>query len=107
MGMMRGTTWGRRANPCRMYVFALPCDPLFRPCGPHSIRHAPHLQYAIWEEQQKDFRRARSVWERGLDVNYRSVTFWLKVRGARGVIGFTGSSCVFNLSMLPQTSSQD
>ncbi len=35
-------------------------------------------QYATWEEAQKDFRRARSVWERGLDVNYRNTTFWLK-----------------------------
>ena len=36
------------------------------------------LQYAQWEESQKDFRRARSVWERTLDVNYNSVTVWLK-----------------------------
>ncbi|KAG1678894.1 hypothetical protein FOA52_003562 [Chlamydomonas sp. UWO 241] len=36
------------------------------------------VKYATWEEQQKDFRRARSVWERGLEVNYRNVTFWLK-----------------------------
>lgn len=35
-------------------------------------------QYATWEEQQKDFRRARSVWERALGINYRNVTFWLK-----------------------------
>lgn len=36
------------------------------------------VKYATWEEQQKDFRRARSVWERGIDVNYRNITFWLK-----------------------------
>ncbi|KAK9828970.1 hypothetical protein WJX72_003124 [[Myrmecia] bisecta] len=36
------------------------------------------MKYAQWEETQKDFRRARSVWERALDVNYRSVTVWLK-----------------------------
>ena len=35
-------------------------------------------QYAQWEEAQKDFRRARSVWERAMDVNYTSVTLWLK-----------------------------
>ena len=35
-------------------------------------------QYAQWEEQQKDFRRARSVWERGLDCDYRNVSLWLK-----------------------------
>lgn len=36
-------------------------------------------QYAQWEEAQKDFRRARSVWERALDINYRHIPFWLKV----------------------------
>jgi crooked neck len=35
-------------------------------------------QYAQWEEGQKDFRRARSVWERALDNDYRNVTVWLK-----------------------------
>lgn len=29
------------------------------------------VKYAQWEEQQKDFRRARSVWERALEVDYR------------------------------------
>lgn len=38
------------------------------------------LQYATWEEQQKDFRRARSVWERALGIDYRNVNTWLKVR---------------------------
>lgn len=36
------------------------------------------MQYATWEEKQKDFRRARSVWERALDVNYNAVNLWLK-----------------------------
>ena len=36
------------------------------------------LQYATWEEAQKDFRRARSVWERALEVSYTSVPLWLK-----------------------------
>ena len=36
------------------------------------------LQYAQWEEGQKDFRRARSVWERALDVSYTNPTTWLK-----------------------------
>ena len=35
-------------------------------------------QYAQWEEAQKDFRRARSVWERALDVNTQSITLWLR-----------------------------
>ncbi|KIY96204.1 Protein crooked neck, partial [Monoraphidium neglectum] len=39
------------------------------------------VKYAQWEEGQKDFRRARSVWERALDNDYRSTTVWLKVRG--------------------------
>ena len=36
------------------------------------------LKYAAWEEAQKDFRRARSVWERALQVDYRNVSLWLK-----------------------------
>jgi crooked neck len=40
--------------------------------------HAHPLQYALWEEKQKDFRRARSVFERALDVNYNAVNLWLK-----------------------------
>ncbi len=36
------------------------------------------VKYATWEEAQKDFRRARSVWERALDNDYRSTTVWLK-----------------------------
>jgi len=36
------------------------------------------VKYAQWEEAQKDFRRARSVWERALDTNHRNVTMWLK-----------------------------
>jgi crooked neck len=29
------------------------------------------VKYAQWEESQKDFARARSVWERALEVDYR------------------------------------
>lgn len=36
------------------------------------------VKYAQWEEGQKDFRRARSVWERALDNDYRNPTVWLK-----------------------------
>lgn len=35
-------------------------------------------KYAQWEESQKDLARARSVWERSLEVSHRSVTTWLK-----------------------------
>lgn len=36
------------------------------------------VKYAQWEESQKDFKRARSVWERSLEVDYRNTTLWLK-----------------------------
>nr|GEY50024.1 crooked neck-like protein 1 [Tanacetum cinerariifolium] len=36
------------------------------------------VKYAKWEESQKDFNRARSVWERALDVDYRDPSMWLK-----------------------------
>ena len=36
------------------------------------------LKYAAFEEEQRDFRRARSVFERALQGNYRHVAFWLK-----------------------------
>ncbi|XP_052209350.1 uncharacterized protein LOC127812868 [Diospyros lotus] len=36
------------------------------------------VKYALWEESQKDFNRARSVWERALEVDYRNHTLWLK-----------------------------
>ncbi|KAJ4720246.1 Crooked neck-like protein 1 [Melia azedarach] len=34
-------------------------------------------KYAQWEESQKDFNRARSVWERAIDVEYKSYSVWL------------------------------
>ncbi|CAL4900808.1 unnamed protein product [Urochloa decumbens] len=36
------------------------------------------VKYARWEEQQRDFARARSVYERALDVAHRDHTLWLK-----------------------------
>lgn len=36
------------------------------------------IKYAIWEERQKDLRRARNVWERALSVNQRHLAFWIK-----------------------------
>ncbi|CAM8955686.1 unnamed protein product [Rhodiola kirilowii] len=36
------------------------------------------IKYAQWENSQKDFARARSVWERALDVDCRNHTLWLK-----------------------------
>ncbi|CAM6074044.1 unnamed protein product [Sphagnum tenellum] len=53
------------------------------------------VKYAQWEESQRDFARARSIWERALEVDYRNTTLWLKyaememkhrfVNGARNV----------------------
>ncbi|KNA17989.1 hypothetical protein SOVF_074890 [Spinacia oleracea] len=36
------------------------------------------VNYARWEESQKNFEHARSVWERALEVDYRNHTLWLK-----------------------------
>lgn len=36
------------------------------------------IKYAQWEESQKEVQRARSVYERALDVDHRNVTLWLK-----------------------------
>ncbi|EFJ15431.1 hypothetical protein SELMODRAFT_442275 [Selaginella moellendorffii] len=36
------------------------------------------VKYAQWEESQKDFNRARSVWERAITVDYTNQTLWLK-----------------------------
>nr|XP_043626995.1 crooked neck-like protein 1 [Erigeron canadensis] len=36
------------------------------------------VKYAFWEESQKDFERARSVWERALTVFHKDHTMWLK-----------------------------
>lgn len=35
-------------------------------------------RYALWEASVLDFTRARSVFERALDVDYRNQTLWLK-----------------------------
>ncbi|KAK9874739.1 hypothetical protein WA026_005552 [Henosepilachna vigintioctopunctata] len=36
------------------------------------------LKYAQWEESQKEIQRARSIYERALDVDHRNITIWLK-----------------------------
>lgn len=36
------------------------------------------MKYAQWEESQHEFDRARSVFERALDVDYKNTTVWLK-----------------------------
>ncbi|XP_071162468.1 crooked neck-like protein 1 isoform X2 [Mytilus edulis] len=36
------------------------------------------IKYAQWEDSQQEVQRARSVWERALDVDHRNITIWLK-----------------------------
>lgn len=36
------------------------------------------FKYAHWEESQKEIQRARSIFERALDVDHRNITLWLK-----------------------------
>ena len=36
------------------------------------------IKYAAFEEAQRDFERARSVYERAIDVDHRNVNIWLK-----------------------------
>uniref|UniRef100_A0A0G4FV76 Suppressor of forked domain-containing protein n=1 Tax=Chromera velia CCMP2878 TaxID=1169474 RepID=A0A0G4FV76_9ALVE len=36
------------------------------------------VKYATWEAGQKEFRRARSIFERALQVDYKNVALWLK-----------------------------
>ncbi|XP_063427731.1 crooked neck-like protein 1 [Mytilus trossulus] len=36
------------------------------------------IKYAQWEDSQQEVLRARSVWERALDVDHRNITIWLK-----------------------------
>ncbi|KAK9067586.1 hypothetical protein SSX86_011697 [Deinandra increscens subsp. villosa] len=40
------------------------------------------VKYAKWEESQKDFKRARSVWERAFHVDCTDHTMWLKYAAA-------------------------
>jgi len=36
------------------------------------------IKYASFEEAQRDFERARSVYERALDIDHRNTMLWLK-----------------------------
>ncbi|KAK2376952.1 crooked neck protein [Trifolium repens] len=36
------------------------------------------VKYAQWEDNQQDFDRARSVWERAAEIFYKNHTVWLK-----------------------------
>jgi len=48
-----------------------------------QLRRSSHhigiwCKYALWEASQKEFERARSVFERALDIDYRNQTLWQK-----------------------------
>ena len=36
------------------------------------------IKYAVWETSQREVERARSIYERALDVDHRGVVVWLK-----------------------------
>lgn len=36
------------------------------------------MKYAQWEESQQEFKRARSIFERAIDIDYKTPTVWLK-----------------------------
>lgn len=36
------------------------------------------IRYGVWEASQKEFERARSVFERALDIDYRNESVWMK-----------------------------
>ncbi|KAI3827164.1 hypothetical protein L1987_01234 [Smallanthus sonchifolius] len=40
------------------------------------------VKYSEWEDSQKNFIRARAVWERALQVDCRDHTMWLKYANA-------------------------
>jgi len=44
----------------------------------NRIVMANWFKYAAWEEQQKEIDRARSVYERALDIDHRNIPLWLK-----------------------------
>jgi crooked neck len=47
-------------------------------CQRNRINMNNWMRYAQWELEQKEFRRARSVFERALDVDSTSVVLWMR-----------------------------
>jgi len=46
------------------------------------------MRYALWEQQQKEFERARSIYERVLGITYTNHSVWLKYAEMEMVNGF-------------------
>ena len=74
---MDGAWGGCAAGGASGRCVPLACCPPPTPARPPSTPIHP-LQYATWEENQKDYRRARSVWERALGITYTNPSLWLK-----------------------------
>ena len=36
------------------------------------------MKYCAWEEHQGEFARARSIYQRALEIEYKNTTIWLK-----------------------------
>lgn len=47
-------------------------------CQRNRINMNNWMRYAAWELEQKEYRRARSIFERALDVDSTSVTLWIR-----------------------------
>lgn len=47
-------------------------------CQRNRINMSNWMRYAQWELEQKEFKRARSVFERALDVDATSVVLWIR-----------------------------
>lgn len=49
----------------------------------NNLRRQKHhiytwIKYATWEESLQEFRRARSIFERAIDIDYKNISLWLK-----------------------------
>ncbi len=65
-------------NPLKLHIPMHAHDATGRVVHECCLKYLVSMQYATWEESQKDYRRARSVWERTIDVNYQSEGVWVK-----------------------------
>uniref|UniRef100_A0A0E0AAB8 Pre-mRNA-splicing factor Syf1-like N-terminal HAT-repeats domain-containing protein n=1 Tax=Oryza glumipatula TaxID=40148 RepID=A0A0E0AAB8_9ORYZ len=59
------------------------------------------VKYARWEERQGDFARARSVYERALDVAHRDHTLWRGVDMPNAESAYEPNVCDRAVSLLP------
>lgn len=50
------------------------------------------LKYASWEERQTEFVRARSIYERAIEIDYKNISIWLKYAEMEMKNGFVNHS---------------